>query len=573
MGSNSLVKVLNGMRLANGSPDVDLRKSARIQELLDSRTLTFDELRMLKAHFDKPMLCCDIIAKLPVEILELILQHVSLDDYIAMFCVSRAWRGKLFSDNVCASMLRLHFPTTWERDYVPLDDRSKKVYFEKIGTLLPSLCLKRQRRLSGKYHSMAFYPFENDYVARPGWLKFLFMGDEQQPFQYKNGRVAVMDRDYCIVVNNFRTHVSMRYTEEHRRRFGGWLLTDSHLVVTISRPRPRLLAWPLDQEADPISIYLESTIEILGASGNRVVFFPHVNSSDLSIWYVGQTVQKMYSPTWMTSDFRVTGLIFHPTDQQRFYVFYQPDYIPEREDEVRFKTSLYIQEYLHVVPENWWSQPFASSCGAEYSSDDEQGEFIIEPMDDNGLVSIRTSGKHIPCDENGACIQLPPCDHDNREMSRRWIFTSFNIFTGEFNTHANHARDIPWQYVLESNEFYHLVWRGQTILSQPNLPDMSRLIAVNNCGTQYRHISPNLNKASSSHMGFNYKNTGTAFIFDDLHRITDPNSKHVERNEDTVERHWGDDDFIVWSNKNGYIVWSFDETTTLPKRWTHNIGP
>ncbi|PQE24796.1 F-box domain protein [Rutstroemia sp. NJR-2017a BVV2] len=564
--------VLNGMRLANGSPDVDLRKSA-LQELLDSRTLTFDELRLLKAHFDKPMLCCDFITKLPVEILELILQHVSLDDYIAMFCVSRVWRGKLFSENVCASMLRLHFPATWEREYVPLDDLSKKAYFEKIGTLLPSLCLKRQRRLSGKYHSMAFYSFENDSGERPRWVEFGLWSDEQEPFQYKNGRVAIMDHDYCIVVNNLRSHVSMRYTEEHRRAFGAWVLTDSYLVVYVDRPRPRFLAWPLDQEADPISIYLESTIQLLVASGNRVVFSSYTNDLGLFIWYIGQTVQNMHSPTWMTSSFRLTGLIFHPTDQQRLYVFYQPFYILEHERKVQFETSLHIQEYNHVIPQKMWFQPFASSCGAEYSGDEDQVQFIIEPMDDNGLVSIRSPGKHIPCDENGACMKLPPCDHDNREMSRRWIFTSFNILTGEFKTHANHVRDIPWQHVHDSSELFHLVWRDQTIITQPNLPNMSRLIAVNSCGTQHRHISRNLEKASPSYIGFNYQKTGTAFVFDDLHSITHPTGERAEGIRDSVERYWGDDDFLVWSDENGYIVWSFDETTTLPKRWSHNIGP
>jgi hypothetical protein len=180
------------------------------------------------------MLRCDIIAKLPLEILELILQLVSLDDYITMFSVSRAWRGKLFSEKICSSMLRLHFPATWEREYVPLDDMSKKAYFEKIGTLFPSLCLKRQKRLSGKYHSMAFYPFGNEFVKRPGWKGF--GNEDRDPFQYQNGRVAIMDRNYCIVVNNLRTHVSMRYTEEHRRAFSAWVLTDSYLVAFVDHP-------------------------------------------------------------------------------------------------------------------------------------------------------------------------------------------------------------------------------------------------------------------------------------------------------------------------------------------------
>jgi hypothetical protein len=180
------------------------------------------------------MLCCDLIAKLPVEILELILQYVSLDDYITMFCVSRVWRRTLLSENVCASMLRQHFPATWEREYVPLDDISKKAYFEKIGTLLPSLCLKRQRRLSGKYHSMAFYPFDNDSVEHPGRAS---SGEwHWDTLQYKHGRVAIMDRNYCIIVTNLRTHVSVRYTEEERRAFGAWVLSDNYLVASVRYP-------------------------------------------------------------------------------------------------------------------------------------------------------------------------------------------------------------------------------------------------------------------------------------------------------------------------------------------------
>jgi hypothetical protein len=332
------------------------------------------------------------------------------------------------------------------------------------------------------------------------------------------------------------------------------------------------MAWPLDQEADPITIYLESTIQLLVASGNRVVFSRSFYTVEPSIWYIGQTVQKMGSPSWSTASFRLRGVIFHPTDQQRLYFFYQPRNMP-RADGAQFDTSLQIQEYLHGTPQRMWVQPFVSTWWAKYSSEKAQAVFMVEAMDDEGLVSIRSPGRHVPCDENGEHLQRPPCDHDNRDMSRRWVFASFNILTGEFNTHANHVRDIHSEHVGDFDEFYHLVWRDQTVLSQPNMRNMSRLVALNSCGTQHRSVSPNLAKALPSSIGFDYQKMGTAFIFEDLFDITDPNGEHSERTEDTVERLWGDDDFLVWCDQSGYIVWSFDETTTLPRRWAHGIEP
>jgi hypothetical protein len=303
---------------------------------------------------------------------------------------------------------------------------------------------------------------------------------------------------------------------------------------------------------------------LLVASGNRVLFSSSLYGSDVSLWYIGQAVRKICSPSWDTSSFSLRGFIFHPTDQERLYVFYQP---PGREGELPFDTSLCIQEFLRGTPEKSWFQPFVPTASRKSKNFKRWTRFTIAAMDDEGLVSIRSLGGYIPCDEEGECIQRPPCDHDDRDLSCRWFFTSFNILTGEFTTHANHL----WETHSQDDTFdesLYLIWRDQTILSQGNMYDMRRLVALNSCGTQHRHVSPNLEKAS---IGLNYKRTGTAFIFDDSDGNPDP--YEYGSNEDTVESHWGDDDFIVWGNTKGYIVWSFDETITLPKRWTHNIGP
>ncbi|KAM3078148.1 hypothetical protein ACMFMF_004557 [Clarireedia jacksonii] len=482
-----------------------------------------------------------------------------------MRCVSRVWREKLDSEDVYGTMLRLHFRGTWEREFVPLDDTSKKAYLENIGTLIPSLCMKRQKRLGGQYHSMACYSFEGSFVQRPGHE--IFDTETPEKFQYKNGKLAVQVEDYCIVVNNLRTHVSISCTEEHRRNFAHWILSDSYLVAFVETSKPRLMAWLVDQEADPISIYLESLVKIVSVSGDRVVFSRNPtsieNSSGLSIWHIGHSVQNIGMPSWIASSsfpgFCLGGVVFHPTNQDRLYAFYQPRLKLPAWHYTHLDCSLYVQEYLHNTPQKMWFQDFECSYNSLKSL---RCRIQVKAMDCDGLVSIWTPGTgHNLRDNNGELIPRRSCDHDVFSPNGGSLFASFNMFTGEFQSHANHQSDLGRKKPDDTMEWTPLIWRDQILFNSAGYRYIHDLVSLNNCDVRHRRVSANLKKTFPSGLGFGWEAVGAAFVYNDLRPMIGP------MNEDicSLGHVLGDDNFLVWACVSGYIVWSFDENVTLCK--------
>lgn len=317
----------------------------------------------------------------------------------------------------------------------------------------------------------------------------------------------------------------------------------------------------------------------MGVSGNRVVFSQNPpaikGSTELSIWYIGHAVQKLGVPDWITSSgdmfFRLAGVAFHPLDQDRLYIFYQPytKVVVKGDTKEKLISNLYVQEYLKSTPQRTWFQESLFTGSPHYWPT--PSKYHIEATQCEGLVSITETAKHAEEWNIDAHQQPPLCNHDTPDTKPRWHFASFNIFTGEFQTHISHMRKFSVSSVElddSCNDFYPLIWRDQVIITQKDERGMNHLIPLNNCGTHRRSVPVNLEQTIRSSLDFGWQVVGAAFIYSDLCDMID--SMRKRRNE-RRGRVWGDDNFLVMNDDVGYMVWSFDETVNLPKHPTDEV--
>lgn len=81
----------------------------RLKALVEA--LTHDQIRALRLSLEKINLHCDIIADLPLEISQIIVQHLPLYQVFQARRVSSRWRQVLSSPQTVEPLLRCRFPT------------------------------------------------------------------------------------------------------------------------------------------------------------------------------------------------------------------------------------------------------------------------------------------------------------------------------------------------------------------------------------------------------------------------------------------------------------------------------
>ncbi|APA05950.1 hypothetical protein sscle_01g007200 [Sclerotinia sclerotiorum 1980 UF-70] len=554
MAADCLSQVLEDMRLEDGRPDYLLRRSA-IQHLLNSSTLTFGEKRIFNAHFKGIGFVHDIIAELPIELLALLVEYVDLEDFMSMRSVNRVWRAKLSNDKVSMSILRVHFRRTWE-DLKLLDEKDKKLRLD----CLPRFCTTRLKRYRRKYDEVCIHP--KRHVFRNISHQHHLRGNKGL-FQYCNGRVAMM-MDYTVTVaiqvDSLWTLAETCYMHEQRYRPDHWLLSNQTLVAYFDHPKPHLNIWSLNEESDPDVIRLECRYSILAAHNRQVAFLPvnrfRVASGIIHIWNDGR-IKQLAEPKLVDICFpyepRISGVVFHPTEENHLFVFYQlfssalGSLDPDRTGKV------IVQEYIAGLPHKTWRRNVPESLITQ--------ALRVESIDDDGLVAILPiphaegdgSILHMERNENKLDFPQPPpcCKHGISSATAsglpNYSFLAFNVFTQEFQNISNHLKAIPVDPCCDKP----LLWRGQGIVlcgkegfeSIPSTPDgkpLKALVSASVCDEKRKF------KCVGGHGLRDNVKAAAAFRF--------PIETPLQTQSVTI---WGDDNFIVCSYEGGYIVWDF----------------
>lgn len=183
--------------------------------------MTFKDVRLLKSYFDALDFRRDPLVILPFELVVCVLENLDFEDFITICCVSREWRKKFFHRKVCGPLLPIHFRGIWESIYKPLSEANKKSKFEEISTTFLDMCVKRLKRIHGKWHSTASH---------------FFSEHGENDFFYKNGRIATIKNEVGIWVKNLRTHTSTLYMNEQRNSVRGIVLSNELLIAYIDTP-------------------------------------------------------------------------------------------------------------------------------------------------------------------------------------------------------------------------------------------------------------------------------------------------------------------------------------------------
>jgi hypothetical protein len=146
----------------------------------------------------------DIVAELPVEIVNHIIKFLGITDFASCLVVSKPWREKLLSHHVVQDLARIHFPSLQcsnDSDHV-----SRKSLLEALA--------KTDRRLSNNFQAVMARPFylemEEFFTTEDRYRMPNFdLGQENRPGDealYDCGRIAWRPREgTSLVVDCLRT--------------------------------------------------------------------------------------------------------------------------------------------------------------------------------------------------------------------------------------------------------------------------------------------------------------------------------------------------------------------------------
>lgn len=160
---------------------------------------------------------------LPSELLLCIVPLLDLKDFLAALAVSRAWNQRFSSPDVCITIVKAKFRSTWEKSYNCLPRKEQELAKTTLSKWLVPAALKRLRR--------------EHYLFRAE--KSFKYGEEETPFfaeyiyaQYNNGMVAYRHSPHAITIREvtgddpplFVRHPDRVPIEE-------WLLSDQFFIA------------------------------------------------------------------------------------------------------------------------------------------------------------------------------------------------------------------------------------------------------------------------------------------------------------------------------------------------------
>jgi hypothetical protein len=199
--------------------------SIRLDDLVD-HGLSIPEIRHLRARLNAVSLNKDIFMNLPNELLLCIVPFLGLEDFLSALSVSRAWNQRFSSPDVCISIIKLHFRSTWETSYSCVESGAQERAKTTLSRWLPGAAVKRLRRQHCKYRSVQTIPYGK---PEREWVRY---SQANRDALYNNGRIAVRVDARTISVQSLIADKPPRFLMDiNREPIEEWLLSDRYLIA------------------------------------------------------------------------------------------------------------------------------------------------------------------------------------------------------------------------------------------------------------------------------------------------------------------------------------------------------
>lgn len=219
--------------------------------------------------------------------------------------------------------------------------------------------------------------------------------------------------------------------------------------------KPQFNVWPLDDdEEDPIIIHLECHHSIISSHNKQIAFCRNANNTKtvdaVYVWIDGHirklTESRFGDPNIPNAslEVRLCGFVFHPTEENHYFVFYQPASLKD--------TRIIVQEHVAGLLHKTWYHDLTSSHFQALNA---------KLIDNDGLVALicEDDTRHFPTQPpsppNHSTTQNPEyCDPN-------LTFTTFNIITKEFGTLDKQTRTFPMPSNLRGERKYDITDFGR----------------------------------------------------------------------------------------------------------------
>ena len=189
------------------------------------------ETRYLRDRLNAIPLEYDIPMNLPMELFLNITRFLAFPEILAASAVSRAWKQRFSSPDVCISVVKQNFRSTWENSYNSLAREQQDRAKYKLSKWLPRAAAKRFRRQ--RYKCRSWKGFEYGKNLGPGytWPGSADLIDGL----YSNGMVAFLIDERTITVQSVAGDGPPRSFRNHDRTpMKVWLLSDRFLIAPTS---------------------------------------------------------------------------------------------------------------------------------------------------------------------------------------------------------------------------------------------------------------------------------------------------------------------------------------------------
>lgn len=203
--------------------------SIRLDDLVD-HGLSISEIRYLRDRLLAVPFNKDIFMNLPNELFLSIVPFLGLEDFLSARSVSRAWKEKFSSPDVCTKIVKLHFRSTWQKSYKSVERNAQDEAKTTLSQWLPFAATKRLRRQQCKYRLVRVLCY--GHYDRE-WATYSMANRDAM---YNDGRIAVRVDARTISVESLISNKSGRlYMDPNRQPIEEYLLSDRFLIVQTSK--------------------------------------------------------------------------------------------------------------------------------------------------------------------------------------------------------------------------------------------------------------------------------------------------------------------------------------------------
>jgi hypothetical protein len=160
---------------------------------------------------------------LPHELLLCIIRLLDLKDFLAALAVSRAWNRRFSSPDVCITIVKEKFRSTWEKSYNGLARKDQELAKITLSKWLVPAAVKRLRREHYQFRTVKSFTYGQEETA---------YFPEYVNAQYNTGMVGFRGFHDAIVVQAVTGDDPPRFVRHPDRvPIEEWLLSDQFFIA------------------------------------------------------------------------------------------------------------------------------------------------------------------------------------------------------------------------------------------------------------------------------------------------------------------------------------------------------